>query len=130
VNKFDPEKGISQYIKIRDYIKAQDDAHATRMKPYKQGLIDLANALALYAKEQNLSVVKTLSGSAFPTEQLRVKCSDRDTFLEFVFSNNARQFLTAHVSKEAVRDFMNLHDGTVPPGLETDKFIEWQVRRG
>ena len=129
MNKFDPEKSISQYLKIRDYIKAQEEAYTERMKPYKQGLIDLANALALFAKEQNLAVVKTLSGSAFPTEQLRVKCSDRDTFLEFVFSNNARQFLTAHVSKEAVREFMSQYNGSVPPGLETDKFIEWQIRK-
>ncbi len=124
----DAEAIISKYISTRDCIKAEDAAHDERMKSYKQALVTLAGAAALLAKQTGQSALKAVSGTAFPTEQLRVKCEDREAFLDFVFETNQRQFLTAHVSKEAVKEYMEGW-GRAPPGIATEKSIEWVFRK-
>ncbi len=120
---------VAKYLEIRNYMKAESDAHAERMKPYQDALKTLANGIALFAQQNNLAAVKTDSGTAFPVEQTRVTCEDRDAFHDFVFANNARQFLTAHIAKEAVKEYMDQHGGYLPPGVALDRFTEWQVRK-
>ena len=125
----DAEAIISKYIEIRNYIKAQDEAHDQRMKAYKDGLRTLEGAAALLARQTGQSALKAVSGTAFPVTQTRVKCTDRDAFLDFVFNANAREFLTAHIAKEAVKQFMETNEGQVPPGVGVDTEIKWEFRR-
>jgi hypothetical protein len=124
----DAEQIISKYIEIRDFKKREADAFAERMKPYDQALQTLAGAAALLAKQTGQSALKANSGTAFPTTQLRVKNADREKFLDWVFQNNAREFLTAHVSKEAVKQYLEDSD-VPPPGIEIETSIEWQFRK-
>ena len=125
----DAEAIISKYLEIRNYIKTQDDAHDERMKPYKDGLKTLEGFAALFARQTGQSALKAMSGTAFPVTQTRVKCLDRDVFLDFVFGTEAREFLTAHVAKEAVKQFMDSNEGRPPPGVGVETEINWQFRR-
>lgn len=125
----DAEAMVEKYLDIRDYIKSENDALAARLKPYQEALKTLANSIALFAQQNNLTAVKTSVGTAFPVEQTRVSCEDRDAFMDFVFANNARQFLTAHIAKEAVKEYLEQHAGYLPPGVSMERFIEWQVRK-
>jgi hypothetical protein len=124
----DAEAIISKYIEIRDFKKREADAFAERMKPYDQALQTLAGAAALLAKQTGQSALKANSGTAFPVTHLRVKNADREAFLDWVFERQARQFLTAHVSKEAVKEYMEL-TGRTPAGIEIETSIEWQFRK-
>ena len=125
----DAEEIIAKYIDIRDFIEAKEKEHKEALKPYRQALDTLEGAAALMAQQTGQTSLKSVSGTAFPVDQLRVKCDDKDVFLDFVIDGNRREFLTAHVSKEAVREYMESHEGEVPPGIEIEKFVSWQFRK-
>ena len=120
---------VQKYLDIRNYIKSETDAHAERMKPYTKALDTIANALQLLAERTGQSSIKTAVGTAFPVEKTRVGCEDRDTFFDFVFANNARQFLTLHIAKEAVKEYVEQHGGHLPPGVNMERFRVWEVRK-
>lgn len=120
---------VDKYLALRAYIEREDDAHKAKLKPYRDGMAALLAGIAKFADDNDLPAVRAASGTAFPVEQTRVRCEDRDAFHDFVFANNARQFLTSHVTKEAVKEWVETHEGHLPPGISMERSLEWQVRK-
>lgn len=125
----DAEEMISSYIMIRDYVRDERAKFEERMKGCEDKMEALEKGIALFASQNNLASVKTNAGTAFPVQKTRVSCEDRDAFLDFVLANDARQFLTTHVNKDAVKEYMEQHEGQLPPGVNVERFQEWQVRK-
>jgi hypothetical protein len=72
--------------------------------------------------------IKTDLGTAYKQEQRRVTVGMRDDFLNFVLEHGATQFLTNHVSKEAVMEFVAEHNAP-PPGVNITTFTVCNVRK-
>ena len=119
---------VRKYLEIRDYMKREESAFEDRMKPYSEALGTLEDAAALLARQTGQKSLVTVFGTAFPVRQTRVKCTDKDSMIAWVFANNALQFLTAHVSKDAVVEYVEEHK-VPPPGVGIEVFVQWQFRK-
>jgi hypothetical protein len=138
---------MTKYFEIDDYIKQEEKAHEARMAPYLEAKETLRNAAALLAEQTQQSSLSTEIGIAFSVLQRRVKCVDKAAMVAWVMQNQRAEFLTAHVSKDAVVQFYEerkealdkkMAEGIdviendlflLPPGVEMEEFKQWQFRR-
>lgn len=121
---------VGKYIAIRDYIKQQEEALEKAMKPYKEALATLEIAADLLMKSTGQSALQCRGiGTAFYSSWSSVKCADREAFHDWVFRTNARNYLTAHVAKDAVEQLLT-DTGTLPPGIAREAGIKVMFRKG
>src|SRR5258708_3213443 len=115
---------IGQYIKLRNFIAARQEAFDAEMAPYHDAMKALEdwgggilNQLA--GDEDDKASLATPQGTMYRKKTLSLKVADREKWFEFVFAddNNVR-FLTAAVSKDEVVDYMEKYKAA-PPGIET-----------
>lgn len=126
---------IAKYIALRDHWGAAQTAFDAQMKPYKDGMEAIEGALTAHLLslsegdegKRNVSIPGV--GTAFRQQWTSAKIADRETFLDFVIDNNERQFLTAHVAKEAVKEYLDEHQGALPPGVDWSTGYKTIVRK-
>jgi hypothetical protein len=120
---------IATYIRYRDYVAAQNKAHAERMAPYEAAMEKLAGAMHLRLNERGDESVKTEAGTAYKSTSTSIKVADREAFFNFVRDADAFEMLTAAVAKDAVKAYMEEHQDVLPPGLEQSTFTKVNFRR-
>lgn len=123
------EQIISKHIEIREFIDHEEAALEARLRPYRDALVTLENGAALLAKKTGQTLLKSESGTAYPSTNSRVRVVDRSAFHRFVFATHADHFLTSHVVKEAVDTWQERHEGRLPPGILKETYIKWHIRR-
>lgn len=114
---------IAKFIELRSHVEMQQAKFDEQMKPYKAGMTVIENAvtahlLSLGENEGKRNVSFPGIGVAFRQQWTSAKVADADAFFDFVIDNNERQFLTSHVSKEAVKEYQEQHQGASPPGVD------------
>lgn len=124
-----PGELIAKYIEIRDYMKAEADAFAERMKPYDESLTAIEGTIGLMLNEQGLENLKSDMGTAYKTHLFQARVSNKDALMEYVTDHGAYELLTAAVSKDAVKDFMAEHQGNPPPGVDVSTITKVNFRR-
>jgi hypothetical protein len=112
---------ISQYLKIRNYIEAQQKAFDERMKEYKDALEQIENHMAAVALNEvgpsGKWSLATPQGTAFRKLYTSVKVADREAWMDFIFDGRREGFVTNHVPKDAVAEYIESFN-TQPPGLD------------
>jgi len=92
-----------------------------------EALEALADSMMTETKQKALS---TESGTAFRVNKQSVTCADPAKFLDWVFQFNARNFLTSHVAKDPVIEYMEgPGEGHPPPGVKVTPVTEIQFRK-
>ncbi len=119
---------VRQYLKLRNFIKDADAEHEKQMELYKDAMEVLKGAADLLMKQTGQKALSTEHGTAYYSHTISVTCEDREEFLDFVFSTGARHFLTSHIAKEAVQDYM-APEGRVPPGVKVVPVINVNFRK-
>ena len=120
---------VSKYIELRDYVEAQTKTFNERLAPIHNAMEVLSAAAGEMMRTTKQTKLSTEAGTAYEVPSLRVTCQDVTTFHEWVFKYEQRQFLTAHVAKEAVQLYMDAHEGAIPPGLKTETYTKINFRR-
>ena len=121
---------VQRYLELRDYIKQENDAHAARMAPYREAMTALSAAASMLMEQTGQKALKTEFGTCFPSTTLSVTCSDVQAFHAWVLQYKAMQFLTAHVAKDAVEQYMTgAGEGHPPPGVKVEKVISINFRK-
>jgi hypothetical protein len=121
---------VARYIELRDYVESENKRHAEEMEPYTAAMKTLEAAADAMLKATGQKALSTVHGTAFYNHTLSVTCEDPKTFLDFVFQRGARQFLTSHVAKDAVKEYMDgPGQGNPPPGVKTQGIVKVQFRK-
>lgn len=114
---------IGQYIKLRNFISARQEAFDAEMQPYHDAMkaleawgMGILNQLA--GDDDEKASLATPQGTMYRKKTLSVKVADREEWMDFVFDGRREGFLTTAVSKEAVVEYMDTYRST-PPGIET-----------
>ena len=122
---------VAKYLDIRQYVERQEAELKLRLQPYRDALVALEGAADKLLRATGQSALQCKGiGTAYYTSWVSITCGDREKFHDYVFATQARHFLTAHVSKEAVLQFMELHDGLLPPGISKDQGVKVVFRKG
>jgi hypothetical protein len=120
---------VKKYIELRDFLQAEQKDFRARMKVYEDAMEVLEGAAASIMKMTGQTALSTEFGTAFPVTKNRITCNDKEAFLQFVREKQAWQFLTAHIAKEAVEEYMEKFEGQLPPGVSVEGFTEIQFRK-
>lgn len=107
---------LEQYVLIADYV----DAAEAQIKPAKESLANIKEALLAKMNELELNSLKSIAGHAVArVNSSSAKVVDAEAFYDFVFETGDTSFLTKHVSKDAVEEYLKATN-TLPPGVASE----------
>lgn len=123
---------IGQYLKIRDFVAAQGKAFAEKMKPYNDAMETLEATMssrmsARGMEEGEKGSIATVEGTCFRKKTNSIRVTSREDFMDFVFDGRREGFLTNHVGKEAVEEYVEQFK-SIPPGIEIVPIFKVQFR--
>lgn len=134
-----PLQLIEEYHKNAAYIKAEGERFDEFMKPWRmrQDQIEKtlhAKLLDLGAEAGEKASISTEAGTAYLSTIITPKIIDRDAFLKYCFDNwttvgNALMQLGAP-HKATFSEFVEQHNGQVPPGTTVSSFTRVNINRG
>lgn len=128
-NGHTPGDLVERYLALRAKVEELEEAHSQVLKPYKAAMTAIEGRCAEIMRETKQVALKTEAGTAYTSTLFSAKVADRQPFLDFVLEHRLLQLLTAHVSKEAVKEYMELNSGRLPPGVETTTIQRVNFRR-
>ena len=108
------------YTAIRDLIAAKE----AEIKPLKEVAEKIGEALLAKMNELDMKSAKAKSGARVDTvKNLSTKVEDREAWMTFVFERGDDSFITNHVAKEAIEQYMDDHEGEAPPGIKVESML-------
>lgn len=119
---------VAQYVKLRDLIKEQDDAHKEKMKPFREALEQLNSLMLLHLQNSGAESVSTTAGTVYTTAKKTASIADGDAFMKHVIATEAWELLDRKANVKAVEDFIS-ENGVLPPGLKFTSTNVVGVRR-
>ena len=131
----DVKKAVRVFLALRDRIDALKKAHKEEVKELKAKQEQLGKYLQTAMDELGVDSMKTEGGTAYKTKKDSVTVQTKAEFLCFILERIEEEgvdglyYLTGAASKNAIKEWMDEHDGGLPPGIKYDQFYEVQVRR-
>jgi len=120
---------VKKYIEVRQAIDDKETEFEKELAPYKSCLKTLETAMNTLLLSLNTESVKTDAGTAYVSNIMSTKVSNRQALMEYVARTGNFNLLTAAVSKEQVKEFMEANDGHVPPGVDVASIRKVNFRR-
>ena len=128
-DKFDVEKYVATYKKIRDAIaekKAQYESEINNLKE-KQKII--SDKLLEFCNEHDLDSIKTKEGTVSRRITTRFWASDWDEIHKFVKENDALHLLEARIHTGNMKQFLSDNPDKLPIGLQSNSEYTISVRK-
>lgn len=122
------EKRIEQYVKLRDHIKALDDAHKETMKPFRETLEKLNAVLLNHLNTVGVDSAKSASGTVYKTLKESVSLEDPSAFMRHVIGTENWDLLERKANLTACKAFAE-ENVTMPPGVKFSSMAVVGVRR-
>lgn len=119
---------VGQMVKLRDTLKAADDAHKERTKVAREYKEMIEGKLLEKLNEIGGESVKTEHGTAYRTTRRSASIADGNAFRGFVVDNDAFDLVDWRANANAVDDFIK-SAGTPPPGVNFSTTFTVGVRR-
>lgn len=119
---------IAQYVGLRDKIKALDDAHKEKMKPFREMLETLGGVLLDHLKNIAADSVATPSGTVYKTVKNSASIADGTAFWHYVSTNEEWDLIDKKANVSAVMDYIEAHNSP-PPGVNFSSMVTVGVRR-
>mgnify|MGYP001607814100 CR=1 FL=1 len=120
---------IKKYIELRDHIETQTKAFEEAMQPYRAAQQAIEGAVTQELNELGGESIKTEHGTAYRSQIMQVKVASREDFLDFVFDGRREGFLTNSIAKDAVKEYLEMHAGQLPPGVDVTYLNKTNFRR-
>lgn len=120
---------IKKYVELRDFMKLRAEARAVEDKPYNEAMETIEGIVLQHLNENSEQSIKTEWGTAYKSTTMSAKVASPEDFFNYVREADAFQLLTSAVSKDAVKEHMEEHQGTPPPGIDVTYFTKVNFRR-
>lgn len=125
----DVDKMVRVYIKMRDAKEALVAKHKEELKVIEDQMAVIETEFKKMSLENKVSSFKTNHGTATIVENLKASCSDWEIFGEFIRENDPLMFLDKRVKLAGIKDFMDAHEGALPPGVSIYKELGLRITR-
>lgn len=122
------DKRVEQYIKVRDAIKAADEAHELAMKPLKELQNLLTGWMQNFMEQAGADNIKTAHGTCYSSVRYTAALADPEAFMKFVIDNKAFDLLDRKANVTATKEYVAEH-GIQPPGVNLSAIKTVGVRR-
>lgn len=125
----DMKRVVKAYIRLRDKRSEIKKAYEAEDEKYKAAQERLEGEMLRFLEENKMDSVRTEAGTFFRQEQITPSASDWSALYDFIREHNAFEFLERRVTKKAVKEYMEDHDGALPPGVQVFRKYDVSVRR-
>lgn len=129
---FTDDQLVEKYIELRNTRDKMTADFAETLKPITEGMTLIENVFLGRLNDRKAQNTRTEHGTAFKVKHLAVKVKDANAFLRYTLENwqqGGVDLLHVGASKKAVQDFLDQHEGTPPPGLETSSETVVNIRK-
>lgn len=117
------------YIKIRDARSQLRKDWMVEDTKLKEKLEKIESALLKFLNETQQNSSKTDSGIVYRQEEITPTGADWDAFYQWVAKNNAFDALERRIKKTFISEYMDAHEGGIPPGVSVYREYVVRVRR-
>lgn len=126
---FGDDQVVRVYIKIRDAIAEVNDEFETRLKHLKGQLAKVEAELMQRLHDRGATQTKTTAGTAFLGETMQVTIADDVAYGDFVLREQDPSYYQKRAKVERVKEYMDAHDGELPPGVNVFRRQTINVRQ-
>lgn len=120
---------IKRYIELRDTLDERAKARTAEDAPILEGMQLLEGAMAIRLKERNADSSKTEYGTAYTSRTMSTRTADKEALFNFIRESDNFHLLAGNLSKDAVKEHMEEHQGQAPPGVDVTFFVKTLFRR-
>lgn len=117
------------YIKLRDARSDLKKEWEKEDAKFKEKMEKIEGALLQFLNETQQNSSKTDAGIVYRQEEITPTGADWDAFYGWVAKNNAFDALERRIKKTFIREYMDAHDGGIPPGVSVYREFVVRVRR-
>jgi len=122
-------KMVKAYLKLRDartalkrQFEEQDTALKTKMTRLEAEMLRLLQST-------NSDSISTELGIFYRQEEITPTGSDWDAFYKWVAANDAFDALERRIKKTFIKEYLETHEGGIPPGVSVYREYAIRVRR-
>lgn len=123
------EKRIKQFVELRDRIKAEDEAHKVKMRPFRDMLGKLEAALLEQLNLTGQDSAATAAGTAYRSKREYCSLEDASAFMRHVIGTEDWDLLDRKANTAACVKFAEENGGDMPPGVKYTSEFTVGVRR-
>ncbi len=125
--KVDVKKLIGAYIKLRSMKEEISNRYKKELAEIDEKMDTVETAIKKLAGDNGVDSFKTDVGTASIVPNMKVSCNDWPAFMEFLKDKDPLVFLGKRVSVTSIRDYMDMHGGSLPPGINVFKELGLRV---
>jgi hypothetical protein len=125
----DLNKVVSTYLKIREKRSEIKKAYDAEDAELKSKLKTLEGFMLGKLNETNADSVKTEAGTFYRQEDVTPTGSDWQALYRWIAENDAFDALERRIKKGFITEYMETHEGGLPPGVSVFREYVVRVRR-
>jgi len=112
------DKRVAQYIGVRDEIARIEEEHKEQLKPLNALKEKLVQSMLDFLDHTGQKSARTEFGTVTAKVNYTSPLTDPDVFMTFVRENDAYELMDRRANSTAVREYLDEHDGQLPPGVK------------
>lgn len=120
---------VRAYRAIRAKRSQIKKAYEAEDNDLKAKLERLEGAMLSHLNDTNSKSQGTDAGIFYKQEEITPSAADWPTIYKWIVENDAFEFLEKRITKTAVKQFMDDHDGSSPPGMNVHREFVVRVRK-
>lgn len=126
---------IAENFRLEDQIKAAQAKLAEWVAPLNTRLKEIESEVSRRLLERGADSTKTDSGTAYFSNILNTNIEDRTAIIDFMMDNwdqsdwGGDTMMQVNVTKDAVKKYMEAHNGAQPPGVSISYFQRLNIKR-
>jgi hypothetical protein len=127
-----PAELVASHFKLKADLEAIQKVCSENCKPYQVKLEEVHNEMLKFLNANGGDSFSTDDGTMYKSVLLKSKIVDKDKFVDACLDDwdgFGAEALLVSAKIDEVRKYMEEHNGTPPPGIETDFFTRVNVRR-
>lgn len=121
---------VNAFINIRDARSALKREFEAKDDELKGKQARLEAVMLGHLNATNMAAVRVDGGTVYKQEEVKPSCSDWSSFYQWVSENDAFDALEKRLTKKFMVEFMEAHEGALPPGVSVHREFVVRVRRG
>jgi len=126
------ENMVARYLALKAWIEGEKKRFDAYLEPHKGEMDAIEGEFLKRFNERGQDASPTEHGTAYKSVLMNVKITDRDKLLDLCLDNWAEiggDMLIISAQKDAVKSWMESHEGHPPTGVEVSHFTRVNVRR-
>lgn len=120
---------ISEVVKMYLALRAEKAALDAAKKEVQAKMDKIEGKILETMQKIGVDSLKTEFGTAYSTRRTSSSVADKEVFMNFVREKGEWALLESRASKEAVKHYMEINNGELPPGVSWNEEVVVNFRQ-